>query len=109
MIDVILFVQSGDDGPVRLVGCTGRSINRTLAALQKGNPAILHIRKAIAGDERTEHRLHTEIDPHYLAREWYDPIALGVIPPTFLPFQYSERAERQRVLHLRVKEAMKRP
>lgn len=109
MIEVILFVQSGDAGPVRLVGCAGRSIKRMIEALQRGNPEILHIRLAVSGDARVERRLHTTIDGEYLARDWYRPAALEMIPATFLRYRYDEVSERQRIARLKLRELTKRP
>jgi hypothetical protein len=109
MTEVILFLQSGDDGPVRLVGVTERGMKRTLIALQRGNPELLRVRLAIRGDERTERRLHAAIDSHYRARDWYDPAAIGAVPATFLRHAYDERAERQRISRIELAEIVRRP
>ncbi len=109
MSDVILFLQSGDNGPVRLVKVSERAIKRNIDALQKGNPELLHMRMAVQGDERTEHRLHAEIDEHYLARDWYDPGVLKLIPTTFLRYKFDATAERQRISRMRLAEIVKRP
>lgn len=109
MIEVILFVQSGENGPVRLVGCTKRSIKRTLTALQRGNPELVYLRMAISGDERTERRLHTEIDSVYRARDWYEPKALTMIPMTFRRHEYDQASERQRIASIKLDEILRQP
>jgi len=109
MTDVILLIQSGENGPVRLVPCTQRSMRRTLEALQRGNPEVLHVRDAIKGDDRTERRLHLAIDSHYRARDGYEPAAIATIPATFARHEYDAETERQRLASLRVDEILRRP
>jgi hypothetical protein len=107
-MSAILFIQSGDNGPVRLVSVQPRGIKRALEGLQRGNPEVLHIRLAIVGDERTERKLHTLIDAHYIARDWYEPVVVDMIPPTFTQLKYDGEAERQRVASLRLDEMLRR-
>lgn len=107
MTDLILVVQSGDRGPVRLVACTTRTMRRTLEVLQRGNPDLLHVRDAVSGDQRTERRLHQTIDAHYAARDWYEPAALQAIPATFLRHDYDREAERQRIAGLKLDEILR--
>lgn len=109
MIEVILFIQSGDHGPVRLAGCTIRGVKRKLAALQEGNPELIHMRLAIRGDERTKTRLHMELDKVYRARDWFEPEALTMVPMTFVRHDYDESAERQRIAHIKLDEILRMP
>lgn len=109
MIEVVLLIQSGDTGPIRLVGCAMRGIKRKLATLQDGSPELLHIRDAIRGDERTKTRLHMELDPHYRARGWYEPAALHAIGDTFIRHDIDENTERQRIASINLDEILRLP
>lgn len=109
MTEIILVIQSGESGPISLAGVSARGMKRTLEALQRGNPEILHVRDAIKGDDRIMRRLHLTMDKHYRARDWYEPAALRAIDATFTRHDYDLRTERQRISRIELAEILKRP
>lgn len=95
-MNVVYLVQSGVDGPVAVGTCSDRGLRRRLAALQQGNPEVLHLRALLDGDERLERTLHVRFAPHRLRAGWYRPVALDDVPPDLprLPFDASAEARR---------------
>lgn len=79
-MNLVLLLQSGDSGPVKVISATDRGMRRSVESLQRGNPQILHIRAVLDGDERLERRLHVAWEAHYRGRDWYEPVVLGLVP-----------------------------
>lgn len=78
-MNLVLLLQSGETGPIKIVCATERGMRRTVETLQRGNPELLHIRYALDGDERLARRLHVQFEAHHAGRDWYQPAILGQI------------------------------
>ena len=68
---MIYFVQSGDDGPIK-IGYTSNPPDR-MKMLQIGNPNLLHLRAVILGATVEQERLLQDAFWHdYVRGEWYE-------------------------------------
>ncbi len=79
-MQLVLLIQSGDGGPVKLVGATDRNLERVIERLQHGNPELLRVRDVLDGDERLEEWLATHFAGRRLSRGWYEPGVLDDVP-----------------------------
>lgn len=104
-MNLVVIVQVGD-GPLKIVRATDkpRSIERAVERVQYGNPAWVHVRAVLDGDERLEAILHmTFIDHRFGDMEWYQPAALDLIPDDIPRFEgFDEDDERRRMAVLRM-------
>ncbi len=69
-------VQSGDDGPIRIVTTTLARLERDLANWQQGTPTTLRLRNLY--EEATEAALATAW-PHRVTGDWFTPAALPIV------------------------------
>lgn len=79
-MQVVLLLQAGDDGPVKIVGATDKQLKRVVNNIQHGCPEIVHVRAVLDGDERLERRLHVLFETQHRARDWYRPEILSLVP-----------------------------
>lgn len=97
-MQLVLLVQSGDDGPVKIAGATDRNLERVVNRLQLGNPEQLHVRKALDGDERLEKMLTESFAGHRLPRGWYAPTVLDLVPGDVAHYEgFDDFDERRRI------------
>lgn len=95
---LILLVQSGDDGPVKVVLADSRSFQKTVAGLQHGNPEWLHLRAVLDGDERLEAHLHSVFAAWRRTRGWYAAGVLEQVPGDVAYYSDHDEEDEQRRL-----------
>lgn len=104
-MNLVLLVQVGDDGPVKMIRATDkpRSIERAVARIQEGSPEWVHVRCVLDGDERLEAVLHMAFMEHCGQRDWYAPVVLGMVPadtPRYDGFDDEDERRRLAVLQM---------
>lgn len=72
-LDVIYFVQSGKDGPIKIGYTTQGSLRDRLSKLQTGNQSKMILLGIEIGDRSHETRLHQMFAPGRLRGEWFRP------------------------------------
>lgn len=100
-MQVVLLIQAGDDGPVKIVQSTDRAMLRAVARLQEGSVPLLHIRAVLDGDERLEVRLRRELRRHHSDRDWYDAAALDGVPDDVARLELHDEQRRVAIVELR--------
>ena len=63
------FIQSGDDGPIKIGFTSKEDPKERLRDLQTGNPAKLHLIATISGD--VERELHEQFKHDRISGEWF--------------------------------------
>ena len=100
-MQVVLLVQAGDDGPVRLVPATDKNLTRVVARLQEGSVPLLHVRATLDGDERLQLRLRRDLAAWRGERDWYAPAALDAIGGDIGRLETHDEARRVALVELR--------
>lgn len=70
---MIYFIQSGEDGPVKIGFTNGNPLNR-LRSLQIGSHQELFLRAVVSGDEAAEAKLHRRFAKQRVRGEWFRPV-----------------------------------
>lgn len=70
-LGIIYFIQSGDDGPIKIGRCKSGLAEKRLADLQIGNPVELSLLGTIIGDRTTEMSLHGRFARLRVRGEWF--------------------------------------
>jgi len=71
---VVYFIQSGEDGPIKIGWTsTGNPWGRC-AALQTGSPEELEVVGFFVGPQSEERRLHEKFAEHRIRGEWFAPV-----------------------------------
>lgn len=102
-MNIVLLIQAGKNGPVKIVTATDKGQRRVVEALQRGNHELLTVRAVLDGDERIERRLHVAWEDRGLGRDWYERAVLDEVPPEIAHdplFDEHEEARRVRALAL---------
>jgi hypothetical protein len=99
-MNVVYVVQAGEAGPVKVGVATDRGLKRTIAALQRGNAEVLHVRQVLDGDERLERDLYVRLREHYLRDGWYAAAILDELQfaTPVKDFDYEEEERRVALL-----------
>ncbi len=96
-MNVVYVLQSGAGGPVAFGSCAERGLRRRLAALQQGNPELLHLRLLLDGDERLVRALQERFAAARLRGDWYPAAVLERIPATAPRLALDHSAEARRL------------
>lgn len=100
-MNVVLIIQAGDDGPLRIVPATDKSLVRVVARLQDGSVPLLHVRATLDGDERLQLRLRRDLHAHRGERDWYAAEALEAIDDDIGRLELHDEARRVALVELR--------
>lgn len=73
MAGLVYFIQSGDDGPIKIGYTT--SINTRLPTLQTAHPWVLHVIGTVPGSVLDEARAHNALAEYRMIGEWFRPEA----------------------------------
>lgn len=104
-MQLVLLVQAGERGPVKIITATDRprAIERAVTRVQYGCPEWVHVRAALDGDERLEAILHTLFIGYAGSRDWYEPDVLGLVPDDTPRYEgYDDEDEQRRMAVLRM-------
>ncbi len=100
---VILLLQAGDDGPVKMVVATDKGIERATARVQYGCPEWVHVRGVLDGDERLEAVLGMTFADHMRDTGWYGRAVLDLVPDDIARYGgFDGDDERRRIAILRM-------
>lgn len=105
----VYFIQSGDDGPIK-IGYS-HSFTSRLDQLQTGNPEPLTVLAVADGSQRVEARIHADLAADRYRLEWFKPSAavLAMVDRALrndLPAAYPEDASAAHIALLRAIDAV---
>ncbi len=100
-MNVVLLIQAGDSGPVKIMQSTDKAMVRAVGRLQDGSVDLLHIRAVLDGDERLEVRLRRELHRHRGDRGWYAPAVLEHVPDDVARLELHDEGRRVAMVELR--------
>lgn len=98
-MNLVLLIQSGENGPVRIAQATDKNMRKTLVKGQEWSAQTLHIRAVLDGDERLVARLaeHFETAGRERWLGWYEAGVLNIVPSDVPVHDYDPEDEAQRV------------
>lgn len=100
-MNVVLLIQAGDSGPVKIMQSTDKAMVRAVGRLQDGSVDLLHIRAVLDGDERLEVRLRREFARQSGDRGWYGPGVLERVPDDVARLELHNEGRRVAMVELR--------
>jgi hypothetical protein len=100
-MNVVVLIQSGDGGPVRIVPATDKNYQRRVLALQAGSVPLLRICAVLDGDERLERTLRRAWIDARRDRDWYEPTVLDAIPGDVERLELHDEERRIAIVDLR--------
>lgn len=105
-MNVVLLIQAGDDGPVKIVQVDGhkstdRAVLRAVGRLQEGSVELLHVRAVLDGDERLELDLRRAWATQRGERDWYAPVVLAHVPEDVARLELHDETRRVALVQLR--------
>ncbi len=71
--EIVYFIQSGDNGPIKIGLSTIGKLDSRLSALQTGNPSKLAVLGYVEGNRSAEQFLHRCFARHSIGGEWFTP------------------------------------
>lgn len=101
-MNVVYFLQAGNDGPVKIGRTTIESLQRRISTMQCGNPEPLLLRALYHfSDEGSERRVHSIFRGFRFTGEWFTPAVLEHLNLVDLrPIPIDHEAEsRKHALH----------
>lgn len=93
-MSVIYFVQSGQDGPVKIGLCADGSFQQRLRTMQAGNPEPLLVRALYAGDRADQLQEQLRHRDRRLGDDWFAPNVLLNLPD-LTPVPFDDNAQRR--------------
>lgn len=93
---MIYFVQSGDDGPIKIG--LAKDINKRMRGLQTAHPFPLRLIASFDGDRTKEKALHQELKSARLEGEWFAPDAALAIIPRFHEIEFRPETKPEKPL-----------
>jgi hypothetical protein len=104
-MNVIYYLQSGENGPIKIAATNHARLDRLIADCQALNPQPLLLRALYIGDATAESRQHARHASDRLHGDWFNPIVLDQ-PPSDLqavPFDTADVDRRAALARMRAR------